>query len=103
MLARRHPLALAGGAPAGAVLPSGPAAAAPGSPAVPLPAPTGPLAIGRVALHLVDRRHRDPLAPGDRFREPPQSSVPAELMAQLWHPARRAPGPPPSPRGSPPC
>ncbi|MCQ6553237.1 alpha/beta hydrolase [Streptomyces sp. C10-9-1] len=84
MLARRQLLALAGAGAAGAVLPSGPAAAAAaGGPAVPLPAPTGPLAVGTEALHLVDRRRRDPLVPGDR---------PRELMVQLWYPARRTRG-----------
>ncbi|MET7402667.1 hypothetical protein ABZS66_55225 [Dactylosporangium sp. NPDC005572] len=71
---------------AGTVLLAGPAdaAAAMATPALRLPAPTGPYPVGSVDLHLVDRRRTDPLAPTRR---------PRELMVRLWYPARRSPGP----------
>ncbi|WP_158647483.1 alpha/beta fold hydrolase [Actinoplanes sp. ATCC 53533] len=48
-----------------------------------LPAPTGPHAVGTVALHLIDRARTDPWI--DR-------TAPRELMVQLWYPARHAHG-----------
>ncbi|MFF8383275.1 alpha/beta hydrolase family protein [Streptomyces kanasensis] len=61
--------------------------AAPDSPAVVgvvLPRPTGPSAVGRSTLHLVDRSRQDPWVP-DR---------PRELMVDVYHPARSAAGAP---------
>jgi hypothetical protein len=60
-------------APAGTASPP----SAPFTPA--LPQPTGPYAIGRTALHLIDDVRRDPWMPG-RARE---------LMATVTYPARR--------------
>lgn len=60
-----------------------PARAAPVGPSAPLqltlPAPTGPYAVGTVALHLVDRSRPDPWAGPGRHRE---------LMVSVWYPAR---------------
>jgi dienelactone hydrolase len=44
-----------------------------------LPTPTGPHAVGTVALHLVDRSRTDPF-----------TQAPRELMISLWYPARDA-------------
>jgi dienelactone hydrolase len=46
-----------------------------------LPSPTGPHAVGSVALHLVDRSRPDPVAGPGHHRE---------LMAAVWYPAARA-------------
>lgn len=46
-----------------------------------LPEPTGPLRIGTVSLHLVDRSRPDPWVPAKPYRE---------LMVQLWYPAQKA-------------
>lgn len=46
-----------------------------------LPLPTGPHAVGTVALHLVDTSRPDPVAGPGHHRE---------LMASVWYPARRA-------------
>ncbi|MFE7265636.1 alpha/beta hydrolase family protein [Streptomyces sp. NPDC057592] len=45
-----------------------------------LPRPTGPYAVGTVALHLVDRSRAEPWVPGTSARR--------ELMVSLWYPAR---------------
>lgn len=45
-----------------------------------LPSPSGPLAIGSVSLHLVDRSRWDPLAPTRTRRS---------IMVTLWYPALR--------------
>ncbi|MFJ9677870.1 alpha/beta hydrolase family protein [Streptomyces sp. NPDC101194] len=45
-----------------------------------LPRPTGPFAVGTVALHLVDRSRTEPWVPG--------TSAHRELMVSLWYPAR---------------
>lgn len=55
-----------------------PAGATPGQPRLTLPRPTGPHAVGTVALHLVDRSRPDPVAGPGRHRE---------LMAGVWYPA----------------
>jgi hypothetical protein len=47
-----------------------------------LPAPTGPYAVGTVALHLVDTSRQDPFL---------STPTPRELMISLWYPARRQP------------
>jgi predicted dienelactone hydrolase len=49
-----------------------------------LPRPTGPLAVGRDTLHLVDRHRRDPWVP----------AVARELMVDVYYPARPATGTP---------
>ncbi len=49
-----------------------------------LPRPTGPLAVGRDTLHLVDRHRRDPWVPG----------VARELMVDVYYPAQAATGTP---------
>ncbi|MGW4463693.1 alpha/beta hydrolase family protein [Micromonospora sp. NPDC004704] len=54
-----------------------------GSAELALPAPTGPLPVGRTTLHLVDRDRTDPWVPGE-FRE---------LMVSIWYPARGVRGP----------
>ncbi|MFG3225769.1 alpha/beta hydrolase family protein [Kitasatospora sp. NPDC048194] len=46
-----------------------------------LPPPTGPYAVGTVALHLRDTSRPDPAAGPGRYRE---------LMASVWYPARQA-------------
>ncbi|RSS70744.1 alpha/beta hydrolase [Streptomyces sp. WAC06614] len=62
------------------------AAAAPQGVALELPRPTGPLAVGRDSLHLVDRSRKDPWVPtADR-----------ELMLSLFYPARPRTGTPSS-------
>jgi dienelactone hydrolase len=48
-----------------------------------LPSPTGPHAVGRSTLHLVDHSREDPWAPGPR-----------ELMISMYYPARPGPGVP---------
>ena len=53
-----------------------------------LPRPTGPHRIGTVSLHLVDRARTDPWLPSHPARE---------LMVQIWYPAARDPGYPPTP------
>jgi predicted dienelactone hydrolase len=58
------------------------AAAAPPTRLV-LPQPTGPHAVGRDVLHLVDRDRRDPWVPEAKARE---------LMVSMFYPARRAAG-----------
>ncbi|KUJ68050.1 acetylhydrolase [Streptomyces albus subsp. albus] len=50
-----------------------------------LPRPTGPYAVGRSTLHLVDRARRDPWVPEAR---------PRELMVTLFYPARGGSGSP---------
>ncbi|HEY3479646.1 MAG TPA: acetylhydrolase, partial [Streptomyces sp.] len=57
-----------------------------------LPAPTGPYAVGTVALHLVDTSRPDPVAGPGRHRE---------LMAGVWYPARNVRRYPPAPYASP--
>ena len=90
MLGRRGFLATAA-AVAGSVIAAAPGgaarAAAAGASTAPrarlrlaLPTPSGPYAVGTVALHLVDHSRQDPFlsTPGPR-----------ELMTSLWYPARR--------------
>lgn len=48
-----------------------------------LPGPSGPHAVGRNTLHLVDRHRHDPWAPGQ----------PRELMVSMYFPAALAAGP----------
>jgi hypothetical protein len=88
ILGRRGFLAVAAAAAGGAIAaPAGAArAAATGTSAAPparlrlrLPAPTGPYAVGTVALHLVDHSRQDPFLPAPH---------PRELMISLWYPAR---------------
>ncbi|SEN04367.1 alpha/beta hydrolase family protein [Nonomuraea pusilla] len=95
--------ALAGVAAALTALPAAPVAAsatpataasagraAAGAPVqVALPAPTGPRPVGTVALRLVDRGRKDPLAPSKPYRE---------LMVSLWYPARATTGLPVAPQ-----
>ncbi|MEU4403006.1 lipase [Streptosporangium sp. NPDC023963] len=71
--------ALAGTTPAGAGPGLGAGQVAPVR--LTLPRPTGPLRVGTVSLHLVDRSRPDPWVPAMRSRE---------LMVQLWYPARKA-------------
>ncbi|WP_256788149.1 lipase [Frankia sp. AvcI1] len=52
--------------------------------ALALPRPTGPLAVGRDTLHLVDQHRRDPWVP----------TVARELMVDIYYPARPATGTP---------
>src|SRR5687767_4730835 len=52
------------------------------SPRFALPRPTGPLAIGREVLHLVDRARPDPWVPTN----------PRELMVSMYYPALARPG-----------
>jgi hypothetical protein len=89
MLGRRGFLAAAAAVTGGVVTaPVGTArAAATGTSAPPparlrltVPAPTGPHAVGMIALHLVDRSRQDPFLPAPH---------PRELMISLWYPARR--------------
>ncbi|MBM2618316.1 hydrolase [Actinoplanes sp. LDG1-06] len=61
-----------------AALAAGPAAPAATDIQLTLPAPTGPLPIGTVSLHLVDPSRPDPWVPAEKHRE---------LMAQIWYPA----------------
>ncbi|WP_203981843.1 alpha/beta hydrolase family protein [Sphaerisporangium rufum] len=53
-----------------------------------LPAPTGPYAVGRDVLHLLDTSRRDPWVPSARGRE---------LMVSMYYPARRTDGGTPAP------
>src|SRR6478735_8005864 len=48
-----------------------------------LPVPTGPNAVGRSTLHLVDKDRRDPWVPKAGARE---------LMVSMFYPARRGSG-----------
>ncbi|SNQ47396.1 conserved exported hypothetical protein [Frankia canadensis] len=57
--------------------PTRPTTAATATTRVRLPRPTGPDAVGRATLHLVDRARRDPWAPGRR----------RELMVDVYYPA----------------
>ena len=59
-----------------------PAAAADASPRFALPRPSGPYAVGRDVLHLVDRARRDPWVP----------ERPRELMVSMHYPASARPG-----------
>lgn len=77
---------LAGTTLAGAALALAPwrsvlASTTPVPPPLSLPAPTGPLRVGTVSMHLVDSGGVDPLAPTPR---------PRELMVRLWYPAGAA-------------
>jgi pimeloyl-ACP methyl ester carboxylesterase len=67
-------------------------AAPPGSPAITLARPTGPLPTGTALLHLTDPARPDPLDPQHR---------PREVMAQLWYPSLPAPGKPLAPYAQP--
>ncbi|MFD4656837.1 alpha/beta hydrolase [Kitasatospora sp. NPDC058444] len=78
MIRRRSLLALAGLGGAAALLPSGPAQAAPPR-TIDLPAPTAGRPVGTTSLHLVDHDRLDPFAP---------VPGPRELMVQFWYPAR---------------
>ncbi|MGW7821814.1 hypothetical protein ACWGLF_27680 [Streptomyces puniciscabiei] len=51
-----------------------------------LPSPTGPHAVGRDILHLVDQHRPDPWVP---------SAGPRQLMVSMYYPARPAPAVPP--------
>ncbi|MGK5553799.1 alpha/beta hydrolase family protein [Actinomadura kijaniata] len=53
-----------------------------------LPRPTGPSAVGRTTLHLVDKTRRDPWTPAAAARE---------LMVSLYYPARPGTGGPAAP------
>ncbi|GHC49725.1 alpha/beta hydrolase family protein [Streptomyces flavofungini] len=55
------------------------------SPRLRLPRPTGPHAVGRASLHLVDHSRRDPWVPKAGARE---------LMVSLYYPARTGTGTP---------
>jgi predicted dienelactone hydrolase len=48
-----------------------------------LPAPTGPLAVGRVTVEWVDRSRIEPLSPDHGYRA---------LMVDIWYPADASPG-----------
>ncbi|MEV4631474.1 alpha/beta fold hydrolase [Micromonospora sp. NPDC049523] len=54
-----------------------------GSAELALPAPTGPLPVGRTTLHLVDRERSDPWVADQR----------RELMVSIWYPAAGVRGP----------
>jgi predicted dienelactone hydrolase len=66
------------------VLTSPPAAAEAPGPALSIPRPTGPYAIGRDTLHLVDQKRRDPWRPTAGNRE---------LMVSMLYPASAGGGP----------
>ncbi|MFD5435330.1 alpha/beta hydrolase [Kitasatospora sp. NPDC127067] len=91
MIRRRSLLALAGLGGSTALLPAGPALAAPPRtvdlPAprrtIDLPAPTVGRPVGTTSLHLVDHDRPDPFAP---------APGPRELMVQFWYPARGTAG-----------
>ncbi|GHC83456.1 hypothetical protein [Streptomyces flavofungini] len=70
--------AVAGGLGAGAAF------ASPAAAPVPLPAATGPYAVGTRTFHLVDDRRKDPFAP---------TATPRELMIQVWYAAAGTRGP----------
>ncbi|MDX3537835.1 alpha/beta hydrolase [Streptomyces sp. MB09-01] len=80
LLALLLPLPLAAAGTAAAA--DSPSAAAPSRTALELPRPTGPFAVGREDLHLVDRSRTDPWA----------GSGPRELMVTMRYPARRDTG-----------
>ncbi|MFJ9443494.1 alpha/beta hydrolase [Kitasatospora sp. NPDC101235] len=84
MIRRRSLLALAGLGGTAALLPAGPALAAPPR-TIDLPAPTIGRPVGTMSLHLVDHDRLDPFAP---------APGPRELMVQLWYPARGTAGRP---------
>ncbi|MFD8479445.1 alpha/beta hydrolase family protein [Kitasatospora sp. NPDC059673] len=71
--------ALAAGSPTSAAAPAAAAFAAS------LPRPTGPYAVGRDLLHLVDRNRQDPWVPSAGARE---------LMVSMYYPARAGSGGP---------
>src|SRR5215467_4096262 len=50
-----------------------------------LPAPTGPFAIGRVTIEIVDRSRLEPPSPDPSYRT---------LMVDVWYPAEASQGPP---------
>ncbi|MFD7626685.1 alpha/beta hydrolase family protein [Streptomyces sp. NPDC059851] len=81
MLAATTAGLLLAGAPAAvaapAAAPVGPAPSAQSSGRLELPHPTGPLAVGRDTLHLVDRARKDPWVP----------SAHRELLLSLYYPA----------------
>ncbi|MFJ5924910.1 alpha/beta hydrolase family protein [Kitasatospora sp. NPDC092948] len=80
------PLPIVAAAPAFASAPTS-SAAAPASvgAAVSLPRPTGPYAVGRQVLHLVDRNRQDPWVPSAGARQ---------LMVSMYYPARAGSGTP---------
>ncbi|MEU9111794.1 alpha/beta hydrolase [Streptomyces sp. NPDC048483] len=84
-LAVTLPLPIAAAGAAVAAPPSPATASAPVSPSVQLelPRPTGPYAIGRDTLHLVDASRRDPWVPSAGARE---------LMVSMYYPARHGSG-----------
>ncbi|MFD8598977.1 alpha/beta hydrolase family protein [Kitasatospora sp. NPDC059646] len=75
-------------APAASAAPAAPAASAASAPAglaFELPQPTGPFAVGRDLLHLVDQQRQDPWVP---------SAGPRQLMLSMYYPARAGSGTP---------
>ncbi|MFD5562923.1 alpha/beta hydrolase family protein [Kitasatospora griseola] len=80
------PLPIVAAAPAFATT-APPSAAAPASvgSVVSLPRPTGPYAVGRDLLHLVDRNRQDPWVPSAGARQ---------LMVSMYYPARAGSGTP---------
>ncbi|MFE4519148.1 alpha/beta hydrolase [Kitasatospora sp. NPDC056783] len=91
MIRRRSLLALTGLGGAAALLPAGPALAAPPR-TIDLPAPTAGRPVGTTVLHLVDHDRPDPFAP---------APGPRELMVQLWYPAHTTAGRPRAPYTTP--
>ncbi|CCB72226.1 alpha/beta hydrolase family protein [Streptantibioticus cattleyicolor] len=83
------PLPIAAAAPAFAAAPSAEASAGPAPVGftAELPRPTGPYAVGRDLLHLVDQHRRDPWVPSAGARQ---------LMVSMYYPARPGSGVPAS-------
>ncbi|MGW4381223.1 alpha/beta hydrolase family protein [Kitasatospora sp. NPDC004531] len=77
------PLPVAVAAPAFAAPPPGAVASVGVGLSVSLPRPTGPFAVGRDVVHLVDRGRPDPWVPGAGARE---------LMVSMYYPARAGSG-----------
>ncbi|MFJ8634182.1 alpha/beta hydrolase family protein [Streptomyces sp. NPDC093568] len=75
-------------APASSPAPVAASATAPVAASVQLPRPSGPHAVGRDTLHLVDGDRSDPWVP---------SAGPRQLMVSLYYPARRGTGGPAAP------
>ncbi|MFD7641829.1 alpha/beta hydrolase family protein [Kitasatospora sp. NPDC059795] len=79
------PLPVVAAAPAFAASPTSAAAPVTAGFTASLPRPTGPYAVGRDLLHLVDRNRQDPWVPSAGARE---------LMVSMYYPARAGSGTP---------
>ncbi|MFF3145114.1 alpha/beta hydrolase, partial [Streptomyces sp. NPDC057927] len=88
VLALVLPLPIAAAAPASAATPSDALSSAHPAPsgfAAAVPRPTGPYAVGRDRLHLVDGSRQDPWVP---------AAGPRQLMVSMYYPARLGSGVP---------